>query len=63
MQTLSKFSDFACPQNIDSKVFDRESYADLESFVRGALFIFFDEGEDPNTTISGPPSARKRNAI
>ena len=51
--------------------------ADLESFVWGSnfdvfFFVFFflfslflvDEGrEDPNTTISGPSSARQRNAI
>ena len=45
--------------------------ADPESFVRGGLTLtrFFccflvDEGrKDPNTTISGPSSARQRNAI
>ena len=55
------------------------SYADPESFVMiggptlttfffcfVAVFVVFfvDEGiEDPNTTISGPSSARQRNAI
>ena len=44
-----------------------------ESFVRGGptltifivvVFILVDEGrEDPSTTISGPSSARQRNAI
>ena len=45
--------------------------ADPESFVRAGptltffLFVFLvDEGgEEPNTTISGPSSARQRNAI
>ena len=49
------------------------SCADPESFVRGGptlttffflLFFLVDEGrEDPSTTISGPSSARQRNAI
>ena len=40
--------------------------ADPESFVRGSptLTRFCSEGrEDPSTTISGPSSARQRNAI
>ena len=42
--------------------------ADQENFVRGGptltFFFIVDEGwEDPNTTISGPSSARQRNAI
>ena len=42
--------------------------ADPEFFVRGGqtltIFVLVDEWwEDPNTTISGPSSARKRNAI
>ena len=41
---------------------------DPESFVRGGptftTIFLVDEGkEDPNTTISGPSSARQRNAI
>ena len=42
---------------------------DLDSFVGGQtltgfLFCLVDEGrKDPNTTISGPSSARQRNAI
>ena len=41
---------------------------DPESFVRGGptltIFILVDEGrEDPSSTISGPSSARQRNAI
>ena len=45
------------------------SCADPESFVRGGPtltgFFLVDEGggEDPSTTISGPSSARQRNAI
>ena len=42
-----------------------ETCADLESCVRGGLTLttIFDEGrEDQNTTISGPSSARQRNA-
>ena len=49
----------------------RRSCADPESFVRGSptlttfffflfFFVFF---KDPSTTISGPSSARQRNAI
>ena len=43
--------------------------ADPESFVRGnvfflfCLFVFYKGREDPSTTISGPSSARQRNAI
>ena len=43
--------------------------ADPESFVRGvqlqlSFSYFFDErGKDSNTTISGPSTARQRNAI
>ena len=37
------------------------SCADPESFANGVFFV--DEGrDDPNTTISGPTSARQRNA-
>ena len=54
---------------------DAMSYADPEFFVRGGqtLTTFFFSSffsflvdqwwEDPNTTISGPSSARQRNAI
>ena len=52
-------------------------HARIQSFVRGGggatvtfffcfffVFVLVDEGrEDPNTTISGPSSARQRNAI
>ena len=45
--------------------------ADPESFVRGSNFDNFflnnflvdERREDPNTAISGPSSARQRNAI
>ena len=48
--------------------------ADPESFVRGGggrvpilttffWFLFDEERKDPNTTISGPSTARQRNAI
>ena len=42
--------------------------ADPESFVRGGsnfdVVFLVDEGiEDPHTTMSGPSSARQRNAI
>ena len=48
------------------------TYAGPESFVIGGptltffclVAVFVDEGiEDPNSTISGPSSARQRNAI
>ena len=47
------------------------AHADPESFVRGGptltfffFFFFFDEGRNySNTTISGPSTARQRNAI
>ena len=45
------------------------SCADPESFVRGSptftvfCFVFGKGRDNPNTTISGPPSARHRNAI
>ena len=44
-----------------------KSFAVPESFARGGptlTFFFPDEGkEDPNSTKSGPSSARQRNAI
>ena len=44
------------------------SCADPENFVRGGpalttFFLVYEGREDPNTTISGPLSARQRNAI
>ena len=37
---------------------------DPESFARGGpTLTFYERREDPNTTQSGPPSARQRNAI
>ena len=52
----------------DDRCFGLAPCADPDSFARGgpALTTFFlvDEGrKDPNTTISGPSSARQRNAI
>ena len=44
------------------------SCADPESFARGGptpmflVFFFCEEREDPNTTKSGPSSARQQNA-
>ena len=40
------------------------NYARIQKVVSFATFFLVDEGrEDPNTTISGPSSARQRNAI
>ena len=49
-----------------SLIFGSAACADPESFVRRGQFFTFlvDTGrEDPSTTISGPSSARQRNAI
>ena len=49
-----------------SKGIDSPACADSESIVKGVqLWLFLvDEGsKDPNTTISGPSSARQRKAI
>ena len=52
--------------DVIAEVLQQTSCADPEGFVRkGSNFDAFlvDEGGDPNTTISGPTSARQRNAI
>ena len=54
------------PQKL--KVVGTHAWADPESFVSGSnldnVFFLVDEGrEAPNTTISGPSSARLGNAI
>ena len=60
-------------QRINGHSLGQTACADLESFVRGGpnfdngffqlLFLFDDEREDLKTTVSGPSSARQRNAI
>ena len=55
---------FMCSQ--ESNVSSGGTCADPESFVRGSptlTTVFYNEMEDPSTTISGPPSARQQNAI
>ena len=48
-------------------LYHQDTCADPDSFVRGGptlTIVLVDEGrEDPNTSISGPSSARQRNAI
>ena len=44
----------------------RRPRADAETFAREGLTLqtcFFERRDDPNTTKSGPSSARQRNAI
>ena len=59
--------DFTC--FLDPPLSHTLSCADPEGFVRAGpflttfFFLVYEGREDPNTTISGPLSARQRNAI
>ena len=53
--------------DVIAEVLQQTSCADPERFVRRGptltRFLVDEGGGDPNTTISGPTSARQRNAI